>query len=99
MSLESPSWLKVADSERVEWLNSLLTALWPYITLATKDLLTNSIQPLLDASRPSFLTHLKFSNISLGSTAPSIVGIRMCDTDEDCVRLDLEIKWAGEPTV
>jgi Ca2+-dependent lipid-binding protein len=84
-----------SDSQRVEWLNSLLQKLWPYISLATEALAKQQLQPVLDAYRPVVLTKLEMEQLSLGTVAPKITGVRFFSSDEANIRMDLELKWAS----
>ena len=57
------------------------------------------LQPLLHASKPSGFNSLDFTKFTLGTTALKFAGIRYQHTDENLVRFDLEIKWAGNPEI
>lgn len=57
------------------------------------------LQPLMDASKPAGFNSLDVTKFTLGSTAIKFAGIRYQHTDENLVRLDLEIKWAGNPEI
>jgi Ca2+-dependent lipid-binding protein len=83
----------------VQWLNDVLNKLWPSISSATEAVIMESLQPILKANCPAYLTSLDFSRITLGTIAPVIVGIRHCPNDDNCLRLDIELKWAGNPEV
>lgn len=92
MEKEIPEWIRNSDNDRVQWLNAFLEKLWPYISLSTEAVLKTI--PL-----QSYHPLLKFSEITLGSIPPNIVSIKYCHTEENCVRLDLDVKWAGNPKV
>jgi Ca2+-dependent lipid-binding protein len=96
---EMPSWVSNSDVHRVEWLNALLAKLWASVSESTEAVIMESLQPVLDSYRPSYFNSLGFSRITLGTIAPVITGIRNSQTSENCVRLDLELKWAGNPEV
>ena len=44
-------------------------------------------------------TSLDIARFSLGTVAPKIAGVRYQFTEESCARLDIELKWAGNPEV
>mmetsp|Transcript_3345 Transcript_3345/g.5234 ORF Transcript_3345/g.5234 Transcript_3345/m.5234 type:complete len:960 (+) Transcript_3345:112-2991(+) len=96
---EMPSWIKHSDVQRVQWLNDLLTKLWSSVSESTEAVIMETVQPILDSYKPGYISSLCFSRITLGTIAPVIVGIRNHRTEENCVRLDLELKWAGNPEV
>jgi hypothetical protein len=95
---EMPNWVEDSDTEQVKWLNGVVHKLWPNISLATEDYVKTWYQPMLDECKPSFVSSLSFSRITMGTIPFSITGIRNYNNaDESCVRLDLEVKWAGNP--
>lgn len=96
---EIPSWVQHSEVQTVQWLNDIISKLWPSISLATEAVIMQTLQPILDQNCPAYLTSLEFSRITLGTIAPVIVGIRHCNTEDNCVRLDIELKWAGNPEV
>lgn len=57
------------------------------------------LQPLMDENKPPGFNSLDFTKFTLGSTAIKFAGIRYQHTDENLVRLDLDIKWAGNPEI
>ena len=85
--------------QTVKWLNDALSKFWPSVSSATEAVIKQNLQPYLDKICPPYLTSLAFSRITLGTIAPVIVGVRYCRTKEKCVRLDVDLKWAGNPEV
>lgn len=96
---EMPSYIRNTNIHRVEWINTILSELWPYVSRATESTTKATLQPLLNAYKPAYLTHLELSRLTLGRISPSIVGIEVSDNGTGGVRLDMEIKWAGDPQV
>jgi Ca2+-dependent lipid-binding protein len=47
----------------------------------------------------SYLSSLRFTTAHLGTVPPVIVAVKYCQTEENCARLDLDIKWAGNPQI
>lgn len=92
MESEIPTWIRNSDSDRVQWLNDFLEKLWPYIDQSVAAILQSI--PL-----KSYHPSLKFATATLGNIPPNIVSIKYCHTEENCVRLDLEIKWASKSKV
>jgi Ca2+-dependent lipid-binding protein len=89
---ELPIWIRHSDSDRAQWLNDFLAKLWPFISNSTESILRGiPLEP--------YCPSLKFTDVTLGTVPPSIVAVKYCQTEENCARLDLDIKWAGNPKV
>ena len=97
---ELPSWLAYRDFERAGWLNRVLVKAWPYLNQATSGVIVAALAPILEATRPTFLTSLRFERFSFGSIPARIEGVKVYDVDgEDAVEIDLEVFWKGDPDV
>jgi Ca2+-dependent lipid-binding protein len=97
---ELPAWLAFRDVERGGWVNKVLAAAWPYLDVATSDVIVAALDPVLRATRPSFLTALRFEKFSFGSVPAKIEGVKVFDTVNDgAVEIDLSVFWKGDPDV
>lgn len=94
---ELPRWVSDSDHQRVEWFNSVLQKLWPQLSLALEATMIAEIQAILNAQVIAVRVGLTVKRFSLGSVSPKIVGIRLHETEKSVVRLDVEIRWAGDP--
>lgn len=92
-------WITDSQFQRVEWLNSLLQKLWPQLSAACDPVLKAKLQPTLDEHCPKMLGTITLDRFSLGNISPKIVGVRLFDYTESLVRLDVELRWAGDPSV
>ena len=97
---ELPAWLAFRDVERAGWLNKVLAAAWPYLDQATSNVIVAALDPILKATRPSFLTTLSFERFSFGNIPASFEGVKVYETTGDgSVEIDLRVFWAGDPDV
>ena len=97
---ELPAWLAFRDVERGGWVNKVLAAAWPYLDVATSDVIVKTLDPILTATRPSFLTALRFETFSFGSVPAKIEGVKVYETVNDgAVEIDLSVFWRGDPDV
>ncbi|CAI0389055.1 unnamed protein product [Linum tenue] len=70
-----PSWVDFSKPQKLKWLNSYLTIVWPYINEAATELIKKSVEPTLELHRPAMvLSSLKFSIFTLGTVAPQFTG-------------------------
>jgi Ca2+-dependent lipid-binding protein len=96
---ELPSWISDSQFQRVEWLNAVLQKVWPQISLGCEDIVKAAVQPVLDAQCPAVLGSMRLARFSLGTISPKVVGVRLYENSESLVRLDVELRWAGDPSI
>ena len=97
---ELPAWLAFRDVERGGWVSKVLAAAWPYLDVATSDVIVKTLDPILTATRPSFLTALRFETFSFGKVPAKIEGVKTYETKNDgAVEIDLSVFWDGDPDV
>ncbi|KAL9685611.1 hypothetical protein QQ045_023062 [Rhodiola kirilowii] len=94
-----PEWISFPAFEQVKWLNKQLSKLWPYIADAATMVIRESVEPLLEEYRPTGITSLKFSKLSLGTVAPKIEGIRVQSLKEGQITMDIDFRWGGDPSI
>lgn len=95
-----PTQSDISGSEQANWFNKIVAAAWPYLDEATSNAITRALDPILQATRPTVLTSLRFERFSFGSVPAIIQGVKVYDTqDRGAVEIDLEIFWAGDPDV
>ncbi|KAJ9459046.1 Reticulocyte-binding protein 2-like protein a [Diplonema papillatum] len=65
-------------AETLEWLNMIVTAMWPGISRYTAGLLKESIEPMIDSTAKGYLSSMsfKFTKINLGRREPAFGTIR-----------------------
>ncbi|GMN47291.1 hypothetical protein TIFTF001_016470 [Ficus carica] len=66
---------------------------------AASELIKTNVEPVLEQYRPIILASLKFSKLTLGTVAPQFTGVTIVEDGGDCVVMDLEMKWDGNPSI
>ncbi|QCE02877.1 phospholipase A2 [Vigna unguiculata] len=94
-----PEWISFPVYEQVKWLNKKLTKLWPFVAEAATLVIRESVEPLLEEYRPTGITSLKFSKLSLGNVAPKIEGIRVQSLTKGQIIMDIDFRWGGDPSI
>ncbi|KAJ3078261.1 hypothetical protein HK102_004613 [Quaeritorhiza haematococci] len=81
--------------ESVEWFNMFLSKFWRQYEPGLSQSISESLNAVLEASKPTFLDDLKFSQFTLGSEAPRIDGIRLYPhADMDTLMMDWDLVFA-----
>ncbi|KMT02755.1 hypothetical protein BVRB_8g193420 [Beta vulgaris subsp. vulgaris] len=94
-----PSWVVFSNRQKLNWLNSHLTKIWPYVDQAASELIRESVEPILEQYRPIILSSLKFSKFTLGTVAPQFTGVSILDDEGEGVTMELEMNWDGNPSI
>lgn len=94
-----PSWVVFSNRQKLTWLNSHLTKIWPYVNEAASELIKTSAEPILEEYRPMVLSALKFSKFTLGTVAPQFTGVSIIEDGGDGVTMELEVQWDGNPSI
>ncbi|XP_042452472.1 calcium-dependent lipid-binding protein-like [Zingiber officinale] len=94
-----PEWVSFPAFEQVKWLNKLLGKMWPFIAEAATLVIKDTVEPLLDDYRPSGISSLKFSKLSLGNVPPKIEGIRVQCLKKGQLTMDIDFLWGGDLSI
>ncbi|XP_047951551.1 synaptotagmin-5-like [Salvia hispanica] len=94
-----PSWVVFSERQKLNWLNSHLDKLWPYIDEAASLVIKSSVQPVLEQYKSAILVSLNFSKLTLGTVAPQFTGVSIVDGEPDEVIMELELQWDGNPKI
>ncbi|CAL0325659.1 unnamed protein product [Lupinus luteus] len=94
-----PSWVVFSQSQKLTWLNSHLTKIWPYVNEAASELIKTSVEPILEQYRPFILSSLKFSKLTLGTVPPQFTGVSIIEDGGEGVTMELEMNWDGNPSI
>ncbi|KAH9575026.1 hypothetical protein CY35_01G090600 [Sphagnum magellanicum] len=97
---EIPLWVKNPDYDRVDWLNKFLKDLWPYLDKAICKIISETAQPYIRDYGPKFkLDSIEFESLTLGTLSPTLVGIKVFETNESQMILEPSFKFAGNPNI
>nr|KYP70195.1 Extended synaptotagmin-3 [Cajanus cajan] len=85
----------------LNWFNSLLNKIWPYVNEAASELIKSNVEPILEEYKPVILSSLTFSKLTLGTVAPQFTGVTIVEEDSGAggVTMDLEMQWDGNPNI
>ncbi|CAH9072114.1 unnamed protein product [Cuscuta epithymum] len=94
-----PSWIVLAQRQKLEWLNRNLEKLWPYINEASAGVIRTKVEPTLQEHRSRLIADLKFSKLTLGTVAPKFTGVSIIDSDPNEIIMEMEVQWDGNPRI
>eukprot|EP01062_Namystynia_karyoxenos_P024194 TRINITY_DN19405_c0_g1_i1.p1 TRINITY_DN19405_c0_g1~~TRINITY_DN19405_c0_g1_i1.p1 ORF type:complete len:1390 (+),score=491.81 TRINITY_DN19405_c0_g1_i1:73-4170(+) len=82
--------------ESMQWLNTMLVALWPHINEYTKEIMKSTVEPAIHEAVGS--TNFSFTRISLGDSPPSLGPIKT-DRCEGGLEMHIGITYHSEVDV
>ena len=68
-------------NESVEWLNGVLSKLWPQVNSDIFTTLVDQLEDVMQASIPSIITQVKVVNVGQGSTPVRVLSVRWLDDE------------------
>ncbi|KAK3412690.1 hypothetical protein EUGRSUZ_I01409 [Eucalyptus grandis] len=97
---EIPLWVKNPDFERVDWINTFLQHMWPYLDKAICKTAKNIAKPIIAEQIPKYkIDSVEFQKLTLGTLPPTFQGMKVYVTDEKELIMEPSLKWAGNPNV
>nr|XP_024927202.2 synaptotagmin-3-like isoform X2 [Ziziphus jujuba var. spinosa] len=97
---EMPLWVKNPDYDRVDWLNKVLSDVWPYLDKPVASIIKGIAEPMFAEYIGKYqIESIEFKSISLGTLRPVICGLKVYDTNEKEIVMETAIRWAGNPDI
>ncbi|XP_027700977.1 extended synaptotagmin-3 [Vombatus ursinus] len=92
-----PAWIHFPDVERVEWVNKIISQIWPYLGMIMEKKLREKLQPKIREKS----THLKtftFTKLCFGQKCPKVNGVKAhtSQCNRRRITLDLQICYIGD---
>ncbi|KAL0344639.1 UNVERIFIED_CONTAM: Synaptotagmin-3 [Sesamum radiatum] len=97
---ELPLWVMNPDYERVDWLNKFIVDMWPYFDKAACGIIKSSMEDLFAEYVGKYqIKSICFQRLTLGDLPPTIHGLKIQDSKENELVLDLTLRWAGNADI
>ncbi|KAL0027376.1 hypothetical protein WJX79_006298 [Trebouxia sp. C0005] len=100
-SVDLPSWVNFPDYERVGWVNSIISQLWPHVSMAATGIVGDQLNPQLAMNKPKWISDIHLHNFNLGDEPPSISGVKVYKAEdvsgEVIIELDVTVRLSLKP--
>ncbi|KAG2690154.1 hypothetical protein I3843_09G170400 [Carya illinoinensis] len=97
---EIPLWVKHPDYDRIDWLNRMISYMWPYLNKAISGIIRSTTEPMFSEYTDTFqIKSVEFKSLSLGTLPPTFHGIKVHETNENELVFEPAVRWAGNPNV
>ncbi|KAK0621818.1 hypothetical protein B0T17DRAFT_305423 [Bombardia bombarda] len=85
-----------SDGESPVFLNDLVRLLWPNICVAAGKMIKEIAEPMFATMLPGPLSTLHFTKIDLGTVPIRFANVIVRKTENEGIKLDLDVDWDGE---
>ncbi|GER57009.1 calcium-dependent lipid-binding family protein [Striga asiatica] len=97
---EIPVWVKNPDYDRIDWLNKFIEYMWPYLDKAICKMAKKIAEPIIAEQIPKYkIEAVDFEKLTLGSLPPTFEGMKVYNTEEKELIMELGLKWAANPNI
>ncbi|KAL7155500.1 hypothetical protein ABFS83_03G078600 [Erythranthe nasuta] len=97
---EIPIWVKNPDYDRIDWLNKFIEYMWPYLDKAICKMAKKIAEPIIAEQIPKYkIDSVDFEALTLGCLPPTFEGIKVYNTEEKELIMELGLKWAANPNI
>ncbi|XP_024382750.1 synaptotagmin-5 isoform X4 [Physcomitrium patens] len=90
-----PRWIVNRELEKVDWMNIILRKLWPFFNEAYSKILLKDWEHRLETFKPAFANSVRVQELTLGSVAPNLEGLRMLELEPKGISMDVDTRWIG----
>ncbi|KAK6118827.1 hypothetical protein DH2020_047440 [Rehmannia glutinosa] len=97
---EIPVWVKNPDYDRIDWLNKFIEYMWPYLDKAICKMAKKIAEPIIAEQIPKYkIDSVEFETLTLGCLPPTFEGMKVYNTEEKELIMELGLKWAANPNI
>lgn len=97
---EIPLWVKNPDYDRVDWLNTFIREMWPYLDKAICKIIRDQTKPMIEQYVGKFkIESIEIETLTLGTLPPTLQGVKVYDTQEKEMIIEPALRWAGNPNI
>lgn len=94
-----PSWMSLTEREKMEWLNRLLSELWPYFDRGICNLVKEAVEPIMESLRPpGIIKRIFFQEFTFGTAPFRVEGISVKE-DPSAIDMELDVRWSGDANI
>ncbi|KAG1659304.1 hypothetical protein FOA52_003660 [Chlamydomonas sp. UWO 241] len=97
-----PSWLAFSENEKMEWMNTILIELWPFVDAAVCKMVREMVEQVFADTIKSTGVPLKsitFNRLTFGDAPFRVEGIQVDTFDPDVLDMRLQVRWSGDANI
>ncbi|KAK7957957.1 hypothetical protein PG996_010600 [Apiospora saccharicola] len=86
-------------AESAGFLNDIIAQLWPNINVAGGRMIKEIVEPMFAEMLPGPLAKLQFVGIDLGTVPLRVSNVDVHKTDNEGIKLDMDVIWEGDSDI
>ncbi|EFJ40787.1 hypothetical protein VOLCADRAFT_119865, partial [Volvox carteri f. nagariensis] len=101
-----PSWVNMSQAEKLEWLNSLIGEVWPYVDKGVCNMIKEitaktmpGVLKTLPAGLGGIVKSIGFKHLTFGDAPFRVESIWVSPDDKESLVMELSVKWCGDPNI
>ncbi|KAG2424545.1 hypothetical protein HXX76_014426 [Chlamydomonas incerta] len=101
-----PSWFNISQKEKMEWLNSLIEEIWPFVDKGICQMIkeiTAQVMPevlkQLPAGLGGLVKSIGFKHLTFGAAPFRVESIWVDETEKERLLMEVSVKWCGDPNI
>ncbi|KAK6840737.1 Extended synaptotagmin-3 [Apiospora arundinis] len=89
----------LGGTESAGFLNDIIAQLWPNINVAGSRMVKEIVEPMFAEMLPGPLASLRFTKVDLGSIPLRVSAVDVHKTDNEGIKLDMDVVWEGDSDI
>lgn len=97
-----PSWLSYTEKEKVEWLNSLVSEVWPFMDRAASAKVKEQVEAVfVEVLRTQKvpIRAIGFQQLTFGEAPFRVENIYVNDKSTKYLELEMDLRWCGDANI
>eukprot|EP00198_Chlamydomonas_reinhardtii_P000382 XP_001689717.1 predicted protein [Chlamydomonas reinhardtii] len=101
-----PSWFNISHKEKMEWLNTLIEEIWPFVDKGIcqmiKDITAQMMPQVLKqlpAGMGGLVKCISFKHLTFGAAPFRVESIWVDETETERLLMEVSVKWCGDPNI
>ena len=97
-----PSWLSYTEQEKMEWFNTIIAEIWPFVDAAVCKKVREEVEKACDSALKSAKFAIKkagFKQLTFGDAPFRIESIWVNENSSNGLEMELSVRWSGDANI
>jgi len=98
-----PTWLSYTETEKIEWLNTILEEVWPFVDRGVckmvKEITENIFEEVLKVNKVPGIRSIGFKQLTFGDAPFRVESIWVNEDGSEGMEMEVGVRWCGEANI